>query len=221
MVRGGRLFSRRLISLLQDLGPGKPRIRLTNDFHLDIDWWSRFAATFNGQEKIIFQNFGSGPILFTDSCPQGYGILCDYDWQAGYFNSQEIPTGLTDCDSSHDHWLNVDVVADSHISCLELKPVYLALLRYAASWRNQHVLFMTDNTQVVSSLNKGTSANTYTMSILRDIFWVCVTHNIYLCARHLPGETNIIPDRLSCIRETGSLTSLQQFSICCSGLDVS
>ena len=67
VIRGGRIFSRRLIDLLSGLGPNNPRIRLTSDFLLDIDWWRKFSVTFNGQEKIIRKNFGEGPVLFTDS----------------------------------------------------------------------------------------------------------------------------------------------------------
>ena len=55
---------------------------------------------------------------------------------------------------------------------------------------------MTDNTQVVSALNKGTSVNANTTSLLRDIFWICVMYNIYLFARHIPGVDNVIPDML-------------------------
>ena len=111
----------------------------------------------------------------------------------------------------------MDVAKEGHISYLELVPVYQAVIRYAGSWRNQHVLCMTDNTQVVSAINKGTSINTLTMALLRDIFWVCVMYNIYLCARHIPGVNNVLPDLLSRIGETGSLSNIIPYSICCSG----
>ena len=90
VVRGGRTFSRRLIDLLSGLKEGNPRIRLTDEFKMDIQWWLDFASRFNGLEKIIFPNDGQGPIFATDSCLRGYGIVDGTDWQAGYFNSNDI-----------------------------------------------------------------------------------------------------------------------------------
>ena len=38
-----------------------------------------------------------------------------------------------------------------------------------------------------------------------------------LCARHIPGVNNVLPDLLSRIGETGSLSNIIPYSICCSG----
>ena len=217
VIRGGRTFSRRLIDLLSNLGENNPRIRLTSEFQKDIQWWISFAAIFNGKEKIISPNFGDGPIVHTDSCLKGYGLLSGVDWQAGYFNTKSTPQNLNKCCHEHEHWSNLDVTPGAHISFLELIPILQALLRYREKWSDQHVLCMTDNTQVVSAINKGTNINVNTMSILRQIFWICVTYNIYLCARHIPGVENVIPDMLSHVFESDTLDVINDYSICCSG----
>ena len=74
VICGGRTFSRRIIYLLSGLPEGNPRITLTKDFHLDIEWWCRFAEKFNGVASLIKYNFGLGPTFFTDSTFTGYCV---------------------------------------------------------------------------------------------------------------------------------------------------
>ena len=217
VVRGGRTFSRRLIDLLAGLKDGNPRIHLNEEFKNDIEWWISFAEVFNGKEDIIFPNTGEGPSFASDSCLNGYGFISGSDWQAGYFNSQDLPRNVECCIAGHNHWVNVDVNDQDNINYLELIPVWLALIRYGASWRNSHVLCISDNTQVVHVLRKGHSANKDCMDLLRRIFWICVTNNIYVTTKHISGDSNIIPDRLSRVCESQDLTNILSYSICCSG----
>ena len=217
VVRGGRTFSRRIIDLLAGLEGDNPRIRLSDEFRRDLEWWYNFAKDFNGKENIIFINNGDGPTVSTDSCLQGYGILSGNDWQAGYFNSPSSPEGLPFTVFEHGHWLNVDVGDATNINYLELVPIWLSLLSFCESWKDSHVLCLTDNTQVVAMLTKGHSINKDCMILLRRIFWICVKHNIYLTPRHIPGNLNIIPDMLSRVCIDNSLSSTACYSLCCSG----
>ena len=218
VVRGGRTFSRRIIDLLAGLKDGNPRIRLSQEFCLDIEWWLNFAREFNGKENIIFPNTGDGYCFSTDSCLQGYGIVSGNDWQAGYFASTMQPPGVQKCNSSHGHWLNINVQSLDNINYLELIPVWLALLRYSSEWKDSHVLCLSDNTQVVAMLKRGHSANKDCMILLRRIFWICVKNNIYVTCRHIPGKDNLVPDLLSRICATNELSCISLHSMCCSGL---
>ena len=143
VIRGGRVFSRRIIDLLKDLPKGNPRVRIANDFLLDLEWWRQFSSTFNGKAHLIQNNFGNGPVLFTDACLKGYGLVCGDDWQAGGFVSdsneeEQVILGIPEND--HGHWLNVPVQGDNSINYLELVAIYLAIQRFAILWRNHHVL---------------------------------------------------------------------------------
>ena len=217
VVRGGRTFSRRIIDLLSGLPDGNPRIRLSSEFKLDMVWWLQFSNTFNGKEFIIFPNEGDGPFVATDASLKGYGIVSDMDWQAGYFNSDLMPDGMDACSPSHDHWLNVDVNDAENINYLELIPIWLSLKRYSSMWENCHVLCLSDNTQVVAMMRRGHSVNKQCMVLLRNIFWICALNNIYLTPEHIQGKFNYVPDMLSRIAFSNSLTSLRSTSICCSG----
>ena len=215
VIRGGRVFSRRIIDLLKDLPSGNQRVRLNQDFSLDMEWWKQYSASFNGKAKLIHSNFGDGPVVFSDACLQGYGFVCGDQWQAGAFVKDCIPVDVESLDYGHVHWVNVTVLDDTSINYLELVAIYLALYRFAESWRNQHVLCFTDNTQAMAALNRGTSVSKNSMSVIRQIFWICANNNIYLSARHVAGEKNLMADWLSraCIR--GSL-SIDNLPICCS-----
>ena len=216
VIRGGRTFSRRIIDLLSGLGEGNPRIRLSEEFILDLQWWREFAAEFNGQEYIIYPNSGEGHIFATDASLSGYGLVSDYDWQGGFFNAQSYPEGYYKCDLSHGHWINVQVQDSQNINYLELVPIWLALQRYSNVWKDTHVLCLTDNTQVVAALRKGHSLNKQSMVLLRKIFWICAMNNIYITPKHIPGATNVVPDLLSRIGNNYELSDIRLHSVCCS-----
>ena len=102
------------------------------------------------------------------------------------------------------------------INYLELVPIWLALMRCAELWRDQHVLRMSDNTQVVAMLRKGHSVSKSCMALLRGIFWNCAKYNVYITSRHVAGQLNVMPDVLSRIGTTYQLADLTKYGICCS-----
>ena len=213
VVRGGRIFSRRVINLLKSWPDGNPHVRLTDGFRQDLQWWMDFSKIFNGKAHVIQSS--PGPQVFTDSCLRGYGMVIGNDWQAGYFNSLEIPEGVQDLCNNHEHWKNIDVPDCSNTNFLELVPIKLALDRYASLWSDEHVVVFTDNTQVLCMINKGISANDDCMSYIREMFWTTALNNIYLTARHIPGHLNFLPDLLSRVQDDNSLEDLTDFNLCC------
>lgn len=107
IVHGGRTFSHRIISLLKGLKQ-KGRVRLNEEFLLDIQWWRDFAELFNGKATMINYNFGHGPWFCTDASGLGYGIYANGDWMAGCFFNKSPPfPDDGKLDSSHQHWMNV------------------------------------------------------------------------------------------------------------------
>ena len=109
VVRGGRTFSRHVIDFLKGLIEGNPCVRLRDEFKADLLRWKDFASVLNGKEKIILPYSGCQPHVFTDSCLKGYGFVIGSDWQAGYFNSDLLPTEISHLDVVHQHWKNVQV----------------------------------------------------------------------------------------------------------------
>lgn len=144
---------------------------------------------------MIDYNFGKGPVLMTDSSLTGYGLVLGSDWQAGSYNDSFVPTDWDWKTDVHGHWQNVSkrVVSprDDNINLLELVPVWLGIGRLVRSYRDVHVVVLSDNTQVVNMLNFGKSSNVSGMCLLREIFWLCAFFNLYVTARHVPGLDNI------------------------------
>lgn len=216
VVRGGRLFSRRIISLLRGLGD-KKRIRIPKSIRLDLIWWQSFMRLFNGMATIIRYNYGSGPVIYTDACESGYGVFAGYDWQAGRFNSNAI---LANVDvSCHSHWKNVTKptiqLNDDNVNFWELIAVWQAVERYAECARDSHMIVMSDNTQVVAMLNGNTSINESCLELLREIFWISAIFNVYITSRYIPGVNNVVADKLSRLELDVSAVELDEL-LCCS-----
>lgn len=116
-----------------------------------------------------------------------YGVITPPLWHAGYFNETSVPKAIEATDSNHSHWINLSVGVNHSINFLELVPIWLACVIWGKYWKNYQVICWSDNTQVVSSINRGTSTSSYSMCLLRDIFWDSVRHNFHLVSRHIPG----------------------------------
>ena len=85
-----------------------------------------------------------------------------------------------------------------HINLLELKAVLLALKQFEHLCWNQTILVCTDNTTVVSYINKegGMKSGSLCTLFWRLLLW-CNQRQIVLRARHIPGHLNVIADKLS------------------------
>jgi hypothetical protein len=76
----------------------------------------------------------------------------------------------------------------------------------------------------MAALNKGTSRGRELMPIIREIFWLSVKHDFLISSVHLPGELNVLADRISrlteiqCAREAMCLLAGFEYSqVSCEG----
>lgn len=195
----------------------KKIIRLFVGFHVDLRWWISLLPWFNGTVSMIDYNFGDGSLLFTDSSLDGYGLVTRCDWQAGVYNSSFVIQGWT----FYGHWCNMvkPIVCDGddNINLLGLLPEWLGVLRLIRNYRNAHIVVLFDNAQVVNMLNFGKSSNVSCMCLLRELFWLCAFFNLYITARHISSSDNILPDRLSRVKESDSLAVIYDWYWYCSG----
>ncbi|CAC5389298.1 unnamed protein product [Mytilus coruscus] len=125
VVRGGRVFLRRIINCIMRMKRDWHKARLKGDIVQDILWWHGFISSFNGKSLILDQY----PVtsVATDACLAGAGGLFDNDWF--YVNWQ--------CD--------FPFAKDLHINELEALTVVLAARRWAKEWQNKRVLIFCDN----------------------------------------------------------------------------
>ena len=85
-----------------------------------------------------------------------------------------------------------------HINCLEFKAVTLALQHWAPLLQGRQVMVATDNSTVVSYINKqgGTRSPTLLRLAVNLFLWL-ESQGIIVRARHIPGCLNVIADHLS------------------------
>ena len=192
VVKGGRVFLRRIFNPIRMLWHNAHRVRVSHDLKKDLIWWSTFIDTFNGRSMLIDQC----PIecVFTDASDDGAGGCFGGDWF--YFNWS--------CD-----WPQA---ASFHINEKEVIAVTLAAYCWCPLWRNKRIIIYSDNSVTVSALNKGTCRNSEIMRCIRSLFWLSARYNFHLTARHLPGIQNIAADGASRVSSPGYLEVLWPFT---------
>ena len=90
-----------------------------------------------------------------------------------------------------------------HINYLELKAVFLALKEFQDFCTDKIVLVATDNTTVVSYINKeGGMKSCPLCALLWRILTWCTRKQVTFKARHIPGWLNVVADKLSRLGQT-------------------
>ena len=192
VVKGGRVFLRRIFNTIRVLRHNAHRVRLSAEARKDLIWWSNFIGNFNGRSTLLDQC----PIecVFTDACDEGAGGSFGRDWF--YFN-----------------WsIDWPQASNFHINEKEIAAVALAAYRWAPFWRDKRIIIYSDNTVTVSALNKGTCRNDEIMKCVRSLFWLSASYNFHLTARYLPGVLNIAADSASRLGSPGHLETLWPFT---------
>lgn len=195
VVRGGRVFCRRLYDLYKVLiVKNLQRIKIPVSAQCDLQWWSNFMCIFNGKSAIRNDMFSG--CMISDSSLRGFGAYLNSDWLAGTW--PDVPP--LEIDSPCGHICQApkfNVSTFDNINMLELWPVLLGIHRWYHLFKNCRVSLLTDNTQVLGMLRKGLSSNTVCMDWIREIYWVCVIHNIDLVPDYIATGDNTIADALS------------------------
>ena len=149
-------------------------IPLPRSLYPHLQWWLDEDNVLRGQPPHPLQHALQ---LFTDASNEGWGAhLGDHTAKGVWSNSE----------------------SQLHINFLELKAVLLALKKFEQQCWGQIILIATDNTTVVSYINKEGDMRSGSLCALlwRLLSW-CNRRQIVLRARHIPGRLNVIADKLS------------------------
>ena len=149
-------------------------IPVPQPLHPHLDWWLDENNVLKGQPQHPLQHAVQ---LFTDASKEGWGA------HLGDFTARGV-------------WSPFE--SRLYINFLEMKAVLLALRQLEHLCKNQIVLVATDNTTVVSYINKqgGMRSGSLCDLLWRLLSW-CHHRGITLRARHIPGRSNVIADKLS------------------------
>lgn len=179
VIRGGRTFLRRIITLMNSLTRSSHHTRINTSTRADFLWWSDFIRSFNGKTYFIEECPFPVEYFSTDAAGKGGAGHFGNDW---YYANWEI---------------DYPEIVDQDIWIKELFSVVLAARRWANLWQQRHVIAYTDNTVTKYCINSGTSKNSMVMKWLRELFWLSAKNNFYLTSRYIRSEENLISDPLS------------------------
>ena len=149
-------------------------IPLPRSLYPHLQWWLDENNVLSGQPLHPLQHALQ---LFTDASNEGWGVHLGDHTAKGVWSDSE---------------------SQLHINFLELKVVLLALKKFEQQCWGQIILIATDNTTVVSYINKegGMRSGSLCALLWRLLSW-CNRRQIVLRARHIPGRLNVIADKLS------------------------
>lgn len=209
LVKGGRTFSRRVINLAKVPVEMSDIIRLPLWFHDDINWWSHFAAIFNGKVSLMSNYIGNELVIYTDSSLKGFGGTMGLECFLGSWNIldhyklESVPRDCVELPS--EEWTD-----RNNINVMELWPVLCAIRKlWGMGLRNTQVLIKSDNSQVVTMINTGRSRNCQCMRWLRELFWISFIFNIEISASYIRSKDNTTADLLSRATVPGILDCLR------------
>ena len=179
VVRAGRTFLRRMISLAKVAKFLHHRIRLNKGFQSDLQWWSCFLPAWNGA-SILSSVVRSIPTAVMTSDASG-------SWGCGAFTDQGEWFQLVWPES----WEEV------HITVKELLPIVVGAALWGDRWVGRTVKCRCDNAAVVAVINSGRSKCDRVMHLMRCLFFFLAHFNVVLVGEHIPGVDNGAADALS------------------------
>lgn len=178
----GRIFSRRLSMATSGFKSPFSHIRLTCEMKDDLMVWSKFLIDFNGRS--LFQSdfvFAADFELFTDAAgSHGFAAIFRSHWCCGAWPP---------------FWISNRYI--KNVVLLEIFPVVVALEIWGQQFANKRIIIHTDNKGVMFALNCLSSKSLPVIRLLRYLVLLCLKFNIWIKAKHIPGESNVIADALS------------------------
>ena len=191
VVRPGRSFLRRMISLLSHSHRPYHHIRLTKHFRADLCWWQTFLPAWNGVFVLPPQPDLS--VCFTSDASGQWG--CGARWDTMWFQFRWPQSALI-----------------HHITFLELVAVLMACAVWGPMWRGHTVLCWCDNQAAVCAIAARSCRDAKLMHLLRCLFFIEACCQFELMARYIPGVHNVLADDLSRNRLASFLSKVPQAS---------
>ena len=187
-----RAFLRRLIDKLSK--PKKPphHVKITKDMKSDIEIWIQFLSEFNGTTYFRSLDLFPSPDfeMGADACKHGYGAVFGSHWIQEQFPPE---------------WVSLFMNKIIGISFFEFYPIFVLISMFGHSAKNSNILFHSDNEGVVEIINRQTSKSPNIMLFLRKLVLLLLNFNISLRSKHVPGQKNVLCDKISRFQETQQL----------------
>ena len=175
-VKPSRVFINRILDLFRTNAHLR-KIRLTPDFHKDLQWFIAFLPSFNGISYIKKSKVDDNQSLFLDACLTGMGAV----WR-----DRVYATPIHNCPD-----LKLTIVH------YEMLNIVIALRTWGTFWQHGSISIRCDNLAVVQVVKTGKTRDSFLALCIRNIWFLTATYDIDLIISHIPGTGNKIADTLS------------------------
>ena len=178
VVRPGRMFLRRLISLSTTAKLLHHHISLNSNARADIQWWVNNMPHFN-RKSIIPESFilTSRDIrLYTDASNMGFGAIYNNNWIQSRW-------------PHHFERFSIDFK--------ELFAIFAACVTWGPCWSGKRICFFTDNKPITEIWDSGSTRSDNLMHLIRALYFIAVQEQFTVSFKHIPGQINPVADALS------------------------
>lgn len=161
-------------ALVESKGDWEKSMTITTEGEAELRWWTENIH----HQTAPMRRENPRITLQTDSSMTGWGaLIVESNMETrGFWTKEE---------------------KQKHINYLELLAVYLGLKALMNTMAKTHVKVLSDNTTVVSCINKMGSKSSDLNNLTRQIWHWCHDRLIWLSAAHIPGVENEAADKLS------------------------
>ena len=180
-VRPARIFLSRMLDFMKGL-PKSGRFSIPTEFMLDVRWWYRFVAQYNGVSIIPPSHWSAvNSVIETDACLSGGGGVNFETRECFQF---EFPSELRNN-------------TQASINEYELLTIMVAVKVWGSSLRGKKVRVNCDNTTAVAAMNLARLHNKFSQAIMREISYWSAVGEFEVMTMHISGLRNIVADTLS------------------------
>ena len=152
MVRPGRTFLRRMITLSAVPKELHHRVRLNAGFRSDLAWWNASIGSWNGRSMMLGITRGHYKATITSDASGSWG--CGAYSSLGDWFQLEWPKS----------WRSV------HITIQELLPVVVGVVLWGDQWQDGTIRCRCDNAALVAIVNTGTCKSEKAIQLLRSLW---------------------------------------------------
>lgn len=177
VVRPGRAFLSRLTALIRVAERKQlSSVRIGTEGKLDLRWWDRFLVQYNGISFFMETEWYHAPDmrLAVDACAYGAGGYWGHRWFSVRF------------DSSYSNQCIREMIA-----------LVTACVAWGRFWQARKIMIYSDNTGVVSAVNKRRVRSQLLMQWVRELHLLEATFSFETRATWIQGSDNELADHLS------------------------
>ena len=199
-IYGERTFSRIFIDVMKTLALPHHKTRMTLLLKAELTWWHKYATAMNGLVPCLMGKQRPSITIATDASFSGFGAVMNGNWVAGTWDSSIMPpVGFSS------NWVNSPLLPPhflTNINFLELIAACLPLVVWAPLFSGCHVTILSDNTQTVAFIKRGTTKDLAALKWLKLVFYASLRFDFRVSAAHCPGLDNVEADALSRLSES-------------------